>query len=143
MSGSRITWLVVVVLALATRGPVLAQGAAPASKAPAAPAAAKQAGFDVLVGSWVRPDGGYMIAIGAVGADGRLEATYFNPSRLPFARAQASRVGTTLHVDFELHAGGYAGSTYTLVYDPASDRLEGTYYQAVARQKFDVHFVRR
>ena len=43
----------------------------------------------------------------------------------------------------ELTAGGYAGSTYELTYDLASDSLKGTYYQAVAKQKFDVHFVRR
>ena len=44
---------------------------------------------------------------------------------------------------FELRAGGYDGSTYELTYDPATDRLKGTYYQAVAKQKFDVNFVRK
>jgi hypothetical protein len=43
---------------------------------------------------------------------------------------------------FELRAGGYNGSTYTLKYDAASDRLKGVYYQAVAKQKFEVVFVR-
>lgn len=143
MSGLQFARLAVVALALAPLGTVPAQGAAPAPKEAAAPAAAKQAGFDVLMGSWVRPDGGYMIAISAIGPDGRLEATYFNPNRLPFARAQASRDGTTLRAEFELQAGHYGGSTYTLVYDPASDRLKGTYYQAVAKQKFDIYFVRR
>ena len=28
-------------------------------------------------------------------------------------------------------------------YDPASDRLVGTYYQAVAQQSFEVQFVRK
>jgi hypothetical protein len=43
---------------------------------------------------------------------------------------------------FELRAGGYNGSTYTLKYDAASDQLKGVYYQAVAKQKFEVGFVR-
>lgn len=33
-------------------------------------------------------------------------------------------------------------SVYTLQYDPASDRLQGTYFQAVERSYFDVVFVR-
>ncbi len=97
----------------------------------------------MLKGAWVRPDGGYTIVIRSVGANGQLEAMYFNPNQLPFAKAQASREGVLLRVFFELRAGGYAGSTYELVYDSASDRLKGTYYQAVARQKFDIVFVRK
>lgn len=97
----------------------------------------------VLKGTWVRPDGGYTIAIESVGADGKLEATYFNPNPLPFAKAQGSQDGVTLHASFELRAGGYDGSTYALTYDPATDRLVGVYYQAVAKQKFPVFFTRR
>ena len=48
-----------------------------------------------------------------------------------------------MRVFLELRAGGYDGSTYELVYDPASDRLVGTYYQAVAKQKFSVYFARK
>ena len=99
--------------------------------------------LDVLKGTWVRPDGGYVIGVKGVGADGRVDATYFNPNQLPFAKAQASSDGGVLRVVLVLQAGGYAGSTYELRYDPASDRLQGTYYQAVAQQKFDVYFARR
>jgi hypothetical protein len=123
------TRLVVLTLLLAPLGLATAQGPAPA--------------FDTLKGDWVRPDGGYRISIAAVGADGRIEATYFNPNRLPFAKAQAARDGATLRAFFELQAGGYAGSTYELAYEPASDRLKGVYYQAVAKQKFDIYFVRK
>lgn len=97
---------------------------------------------EVLKGTWLRPDGGYRIVIEGVGADGKLDAMYFNPARLPFAKAQVSQNGATFRVNLELQAGGYAGSTYDLVYDPSTDRLKGTYYQAVARQRFDVVFVR-
>jgi uncharacterized protein (DUF2147 family) len=120
------------VLALASICTATAQG----------PAAAKP-DIDALKGAWVRPDGGYMIAIKSVAPNGELEAMYFNPKPLPFAKAHAFRKGTTVHVFFELRAGGYGGSTYELTYDPASDRLKGTYYQAVAKQKFDVHFARK
>ena len=99
--------------------------------------------LDVLKGAWVRPDGGYTIVIKSIGPNGQLEATYFNPNPLPFAKAQASQEGETLRASFELRAGGYNGSTYELSYDRASDRLKGTYYQAVAKQKFDIYFVRK
>jgi len=119
----------------------IAQGVAPTASGKAAPPA--NVSFDTLKGTWVRPDGGYRIVIGNVGADGRIEATYYNPSQLPFAKAQASMNGAQLRASFELRAGGYDGSTYDLAYDPASDRLSGVYFQAVIKQKFDVYFVRK
>ncbi len=64
----------------------------------------------MLKGAWVRPDGGYTIVIRNIGANGQLEAMYFNPNQLPFAKAQASREGALLRVYFELRAGGYAAS---------------------------------
>ena len=91
----------------------------------------------------MRPDGGYQIVIGDVGTDGHLEAMYFNPSPLPFAKAVAAKDGETIRVSLELRAGGYDGSTYELVYEPLRDRLTGIYYQAVVKQKFDVYFVRK
>lgn len=102
-----------------------------------------ESGFGVLVGRWVRPDGGYVITIRNADADGKLEAAYANPRPLPFAKAQASRDGKTVNLYFELRAGGYDGSNYTLVYDAATDTLKGVYYQAVAKQKFDVFFERK
>lgn len=121
-------------LAPALHGLALAQG----------PKAAAQASdMNVLKGAWVRPDGGYVIQIKGVGTDGALDAMYFNPAPLPFARAQASVDGALLRVSLELRAGGYGGSTYELAYDPATDRLKGVYYQAVAKQRFEVAFARK
>ena len=119
--------------------PACAQGVkpAPGDSAPAS------AGLDVLKGNWVRPDGGYTVAIENVAPDGRLDAMYFNPNPLPFARAQATQEGTTLRVFLELRAGGYGGSTYELTYDAAGDRLVGIYHQAVAKQRYEIHFVRK
>lgn len=139
MSPSNTSWLCGLALALATTGPATAQQPAPK----AASTAAASASLNVLKGNWVRPDGGYTIAIKGISPNGQLEAMYFNPGALPFAKAQASQTGTTLRVFFELRAGGYNGSTYELAYDPASDRLTGVYYQAVAKQKFEVFFTRK
>lgn len=98
--------------------------------------------YGVLQGRWVRPDGGYTITIRSADANGKLDASYANPNPLPFSKAEAMLDGRTLKLFFELRAGGYQGSTYTLVHDPADDTLKGVYYQAVAQQKFDVRFVR-
>lgn len=130
-----------VALALVAAGPVAAQGPKPASANPVPAAAAVD--VNLLKGAWVRPDGGYIILIKNIAADGTLEAMYFNPNPLPFALARATLDGATLSASFELRAGGYGGSTYQLVYDPANDRLKGTYYQAVAKQRFEVVFARK
>ncbi|MFY9721052.1 MAG: hypothetical protein WCE67_09050 [Azonexus sp.] len=107
-----------------------------------APAAQPDGAFATLPGRWVRPDGGYVINIKSVDASGKLDASYANPNPLPFSRAEATRDGNTIKLFFELRAGGYNGSTYTLTYDPASDTLKGVYFQAVAQQKFDIYFMR-
>ena len=116
----------------------LPQPGAGLASGPTAPAA-----LTVLAGAWVRPDGGYVILIRGVAADGTLDAMYFNPNPLPFEKARASRDGGSVRLAFELRAGGYNGSTYELVYDPATDRLAGTYYQAVVKQTFAVTFARK
>ena len=104
--------------------------------------AADAPAFEKLRGQWVRPDGGYVITVATVADDGKMTAMYNNPSPLPFAQATARRDKGVLTAFFELRAGGYGGSTYTLAYDPATDRLNGVYNQAVAGQKFDVYFQR-
>jgi hypothetical protein len=57
-------------------------------------------------------------------------------------RQQATRDGNALNLFFELRAGGYGGSTYTLNYDAASDTLRGIYNQVVVKQRFEVVFIR-
>ena len=130
-------------LALASVSAATAQGRAPERNGASSPAAAASPDINVLKGAWVRPDGGYTIVIRSIGPNGQLDAMYFNPNLLPFAKAQASRAGEKLRAFFELRAGGYDGSTYELTYDPATDRLTGIYYQAVAKQRFDVSFARK
>jgi hypothetical protein len=96
----------------------------------------------ILLGNWVRPDGGYTITIRGVDTSGKLQASYANPTPLPFSKAEAAREGKTVKLFFELRAAGYNGSTYTLTYDAASDRLVGVYFQAVQRKEFEVFFQR-
>ena len=96
----------------------------------------------ILLGNWVRPDGGYTITIRGVDTSGKLQASYANPTPLPFSKAEVSRDGKTIKLFFELRAAGYNGSTYTLTYDAASDRLVGVYFQAVQRKPFEVFFQR-
>lgn len=127
---------------LVSGSPAHAQRVEDSQAGKAAAAAKAQAEFGALQGKWVRPDGGYVIDIRAIEAGGKLDASYANPRPLPFAVAQATREGANVTLFFELRAGGYNGSTYTLTYDPSSDTLRGVYYQAVAGQRFDVYFAR-
>ena len=96
-----------------------------------------------LLGNWVRPDGGYTITVRGVDTAGKLQASYANPSPLPFSKAEVTREGRAVKLFFEIRAAGYHGSTYRLTYDAASDRLVGVYYQAVQRKEFDVVFERK
>ena len=112
-----------------------------AANPPTAPAAAKP-DFQKLKGKWLRPDGGYVIELKSVNDSGKLDATYSNPRPIHVAKAEASQVGATIKVFIELRDVNYPGSTYTLVYEPQSDQLQGIYFQAIQRQNFEVIFVR-
>jgi hypothetical protein len=108
---------------------------------PAAVAVATS-GFQALHGRWLRPDGGYILDIRDVEANGTIDAVYLNPRPITVASAEATRDGSTMQVFVELRAPGYPGSTYTLTYDPMRDQLAGSYFQAALQQRFDVVFVR-
>ena len=122
--------------------PLVALGLILLLGAPTGRAVAQSNDLAFLLGNWVRPDGGYTITIRGVDTTGKLQASYANPSPLPFSRAEVSREGKTVKLFFELRAAGYNGSTYRLTYDAAADRLVGIYYQAVQRREFDVVFQR-
>jgi hypothetical protein len=117
-------------------------GVAPAGATDAGKPAPSQTDFQRLEGKWVRPDGGYVLELRNVKKDGSLTAAYSNPRPIRVFRAEASRKDGTLCVVVELRDVNYPGSTYTLQYDPVSDRLRGTYFQAVQRQTFEIEFVR-
>lgn len=101
-----------------------------------------QAKFQRLKGRWRRPDGGYVIEIKDIDANGQMAAAYFNPRPINVSQAKATLNGTTLEVFVELRDVNYPGATYNLAYDPQSDRLHGVYFQPALQQSFDVFFVR-
>jgi hypothetical protein len=95
------------------------------------------------MGRWVRIDGGYVVEIRGVEPGGKVDAAYFNPRPIHVAKAQASRDGEAVQLFLELRDVNYPGSKYTLALSPDGSQLRGIYYQAVARQTYDVLFVRQ
>jgi hypothetical protein len=83
--------------------------------------------FEKLKGRWRRPDGGYIMAINSIADNGAMDAAYFNPYPIHVGNAVASWDGSLTKVFLELRDIKYPGSTYTLTYDPSSDRLQGIY----------------
>ena len=140
---SRIWRYAFIALALSTPLATMAQPAAAASPPASVASSARKIDRDALIGAWSRPDGGYTIVIKKVGPGGDLDATYYRPTPLPFSRAHASWDGKAMTLAFEIRDGGYNGSTYDLRYDAATDRLVGTYFQAVAKEKYEIYFVRK
>jgi uncharacterized protein (DUF2147 family) len=126
--------------AIGTEGP---EAPVAATEPTASQAASQDAahGFQPLIGRWRRPDGGYVIDIRGIDADGKIDAAYFNPRPINVARAEASQDVDDLKVFIELQDVGYPGATYSLVYNPSQDVLEGLYYQPTAGQTFEVVFV--
>ncbi len=128
--------------------PMAVNAAPPAASPPAPASAGAPAGvsaapsFQKLVGRWQRPDGGYVLAIESATSDGALVAGYFNPKSIHVAKSDARTDGDALKVFVELQDVNYPGSTYTLRYDPKTDRMEGIYYQAALNQQYDVLFLR-
>ncbi len=100
------------------------------------------ADYKPLIGRWQRTDGGYVIEIRNVEPNGNLQAGYFNPNPIHVGRAEASMYENKIKVEVELQDLGYPGSTYTLFYNLDKDVLFGYYYQAIAKQYFEVIFTR-
>jgi hypothetical protein len=117
---------------------------APAATPPATtpPATVPAAGVAKVKGRWLRPDGGYILAITTIAADGRAEAGYFNPNPIKVAWATVNAEGADIRVKVELRDENYPGCLYKLNYAPDKDRLVGTYFQAQMQQTYEVEFVR-
>lgn len=81
-----------------------------------------------------------MLELSGIAAEGQLHAAYFNPQPIHVARAEWSRKDGRLNVFVELRDVNYPGSTYTLQYDPESNRLSGIYFQAVTRESYQIEF---
>ncbi len=98
--------------------------------------------FGNLIDRWRRVDGGYIIDIRRIGANGQMDATYYNPKSIHISRAEASLKKEAQYIFIELQDVGYPGSTYTLMYRPQQDILAGFYFQAAVKQTFEVVFAR-
>jgi hypothetical protein len=101
-----------------------------------------QIDFKELIGRWIRSDGGYVIDIKSIDAEGKMEAGYYNPRPIYVSVAKVTRESNRIKIFIELRAVGYPGSTYTLAYVPRNNVLVGFYYQANLRQNFEVLFTK-
>ena len=104
---------------------------------------AERPDFRVIVGEWVRPDGGYVVHVRDVNPDGSVDAGYFNPNKIHIAEARVSLSKGLIKLFIKLQDKGYPGSTYTLYYYAEKDALAGFYYQAAMQQTFEVVFLRK
>jgi hypothetical protein len=95
-----------------------------------------------LMGRWVRPDGGYVLELKEIRKNGDLKAAYFNPQPIKVFEAGWKRKQGMITVFVELRDVNYPGSKYNLHYDPKTNSLKGTYFQAVYGETYDVEFVR-
>ena len=104
---------------------------------------AEKPDFRVILGEWVRPDGGYVVHVRDVNPDGSVDAGYFNPNKIHIAEASVSLWKGMVKLFIKLQGRGYPGSTYTLYYYAEKDALAGFYYQAAIQQTFKVVFFRK
>jgi len=98
--------------------------------------------FEKLQGKWVRTDGGYVLEIKKVTADGKMDAAYLNPRPITVSKAEATSESGQTKVFVELRDRLYPGNNYTLTYDRGKDQLTGIYHHLGIGQDFDVIFVR-
>lgn len=103
---------------------------------------AKSIDKNLLLGNWVRTDADYKIKITEVVNEGKLKAGYFNPKSINVAKASWTNTKGVFKIFIELRDENYPGSTYNLTYYPEKDMLSGKYFQAVARETYDVLFTR-
>lgn len=95
-----------------------------------------------LEGAWNRSDGDYTIEIKNVLDDGKLNTAYFNPNPIHVGKAEWNEKDGKIQVFIELRDKNYPGSIYRLTYVKETETLAGTYYQAVAKQTYEVYFTK-
>jgi hypothetical protein len=103
---------------------------------------APKSDLEKLKGKWVRTDGGYVLQVKQVAADGKMDAAYLNPNPINVSKAEAKSEAGQTKVFIELRDRLYPGSYYTLMYDRGKDQLAGVYHHLGLNQQFDVIFVR-
>jgi hypothetical protein len=96
---------------------------------------------DNVLGSWIRPDGGYNLQILEF-RESNLDAAYFNPNPINVSETQWKIQDGFVYLYVKFDDVNYRGSYYSLGYLPDRDILAGFYYQAAMNQKFDIYFER-
>jgi hypothetical protein len=99
--------------------------------------------INLLVGDWIRADGGKTIRIKSAFADGKLVAEYYNPKPINVGQAAWMIKDNNLIISVVLKDVNYPGSAYTLQYFPSDDQLGGNYFQAVEGANYEVDFLRQ
>ena len=94
-------WIISIVLGLAIASSFITYTLRQTDTGPATPSATGEpktrisGDFDKLIGRWRRTDGGYIIEVRGIDANGRMDAAYYNP-------AQINEYGVTFSVGREL-----------------------------------------
>lgn len=104
---------------------------------------AEQPDFKIIIGEWIRPDGGYTVRVRDINTDGSVDARYFNPGKINIVEANVSLWKGFVKLFIKLQDKGYPGSIYTLYYYAEKDALAGFYYQAAIGQTYEVVFLRK
>ena len=107
------------------------------------PSPATKPDYGIISGEWQRTDGGYLLRISDVQANGQAKVEYFNPRPIHIAQAVISTQKELVKLSIKFQDKGYEGSTYTLFYYAEKDALVGFYYQAVMDKTFEVIFTRK
>jgi len=84
--------------------------------------------YSIIAGEWQRTDGGYLIKISDVQADGRVTVNYFNPRPIHVAQSAISTTKELIRLFVKFQDKGYEGSTYTLFYYAEKDALVGLHW---------------
>lgn len=93
-------------------------------------------------GRWVRSDAPYLIEI-TQAPDGQLQASYFNRKQIHVEKTETAVKDGLFYVMVLLKDVNYQGSYYLLSYDRVKDTLDGLYFHAASRQRFNVDFLRK
>ncbi|MCP4694061.1 MAG: hypothetical protein GY859_38860 [Desulfobacterales bacterium] len=108
-----------------------------------AASAAEGPDFKVILGDWIRSDGGYLVRVRDILPDGSVDAEYFNPKKINVAEANVTSWKGSVKLFVQLRDKGYPGSSYTLYYLADKDVLAGHYFQARIKRTYEVYFLRK
>lgn len=99
--------------------------------------------YHMLIGTWIRTDGGNTLVIEHVDRDGKVLASYIRGEDIVETQSHVSTASGDMELSVDLRRLGKSGRTYKLRYDKESDQLVGVYHHHVFRQDYQIYFVRQ